>query len=100
MFQLVQLPPEHCSKMEDLKLKKKKSLSLVDSVNKCINFQAHTVLFSTAGSDPYQGLQPRMAINQGPPQLSKSKQLPKAQFSSSWIFGKQAKISTKANTAL
>lgn len=81
-------------------MKSKKGLSLVDSINKWIYSQAHTFLFFTAGSDLYQGLQPRMAINQGTPQLSKSKQLPKAQFSSSWIVGKKAKISTKANTAL
>lgn len=81
-------------------LKRQKSLSLVDSINKWIYSQAHTFLLSTAGSDLYQGLQPRMAINQGTSQLSKSKQLPKAQFSSSWIVGKKAKIPTKENTAL
>lgn len=40
-----------------------------------------------------------MAIKQGTSQPSKSQQLPKAQFPSSWIVGKRAKISTKANTA-
>lgn len=96
---LLQLPPEPCSRKEDLKSKRKKSLSLVDSINEWIYSQAHTFLFFTAGSDLCQGLQPRMAVKQGTSQPSKSQQLPKAQFPSSWVVGKRAKISTKANTA-
>lgn len=63
-------------------------------------FQAHIFPFLTAGSDLYQGLQPGMVIHQGTSQLSKSKQLPKPQFSRSWVVGKKAKIFTKTNTAL
>lgn len=80
-------------------MKREKSLSLVDSINKWIYSQAHTFLLFPAGSDLYQGLQPRTAINQGTSQPSQSKQLPKAQLCSSWTVGKKAKISTKANTA-
>lgn len=73
MSQLTQPPLQPCNRKEDLRFKKRKSLSLLDFINKhFFSFSRHRHFLLLTTSDLYQRFQPTIAIKQGTHQLSKS----------------------------